>query len=158
MSYTFDPAADDRRVAERRQIILPETWYARRTSDRRISPAIGEHAVLEAHRLREELADIHSSLKLAAANAKSDARTIAQLRESNTELVEATEYAIDCLERYTTMVDPECECEPCPQCEKMPIDCTGTECAQTCQCNECNHCHGVAAITIMRAAIAKTKL
>ena len=66
---------------------------------------------------------------------------------------DAAEFAIEQLERYTTMLDPECTCEPCQQCGNMPKECTGTECAQTCQCNECDHCHGTAAVAALRAAM-----
>ena len=70
----------------------------------------------------------------------------------------AVDYAIECLQRYTTMLDPECMCDPCPtcnagrECGKMPHECSGTDCAQRCQCNECDHCRGVAAIEALRAA------
>lgn len=56
------------------------------------------------------------------------------------------EYAIEVLKRYRDGSDPDCTCDDCPQCGRLPAECSGTQCAQTCQCSECDHCRVVAAI------------
>src|SRR6185437_3583686 len=61
------------------------------------------------------------------------------------------DYAIEVLDRYRLGSDPDCTCEDCPQCNKPPSECSGTECAQTCQCSECDHCRVVAAIEGLRS-------
>ena len=65
----------------------------------------------------------------------------------------AAEHVIECLERYTTMMDPECTCGLCPECGKIPADCSGTECAKTCQCSPCDHCMATWAIAGLRDAM-----
>lgn len=35
-----------------------------------------------------------------------------------------------------------CECEECPECERMPLRCSGTACAATCSCTTCRYCYG----------------
>lgn len=56
MSYPFGQSTDDRRKAERRSGIETDDdeRFARRVniSDRRVSPAVGEHAIQEYARLR----------------------------------------------------------------------------------------------------------
>lgn len=87
-----------------------------------------------------------------------DGEANARLIAAAPDLLDALEYCKEQLSRYVTMLDPECTCEPCPECGKMPSECTGTECAQTCQCNECDHCHGVMAVAAASAAIYKATL
>ncbi len=71
--------------------------------------------------------------------------------------IATAEYVIYRLGRYVYAVDPDCNCEPCEQCGLMPAECTGTDCAATCQCNECDHCHGVAALKYLSKELRKAK-
>jgi len=34
----------------------------------------------------------------------------------------------------------DCECEECPECGQMPVDCTPTACSRTCSCTTCDYC------------------
>ena len=53
---------------------------------------------------------------------------------------QTVEFARDQLINHVQMCSPECTCEPCPECGKQPSDCSGTACAQTCQCSACDYC------------------
>ncbi|MBI5922555.1 MAG: hypothetical protein HY847_13050 [Betaproteobacteria bacterium] len=56
-------------------------------------------------------------------------------------LEHCAQWVDESLTRAVSHYASECECEPCPECGKMPHECTGTECAQTCQCSDCDHCN-----------------
>lgn len=66
---------------------------------------------------------------------------------------EFVDFVAECLERCQDQAFQSCECEECPQCGKMPDECTGTECAKTCQCSTCEHCVNEEAITELRALL-----
>jgi len=56
------------------------------------------------------------------------------------------------VDELLVFLDPGiCECRECPECGRMPSECTGTECANTCQCSECGHCR----IQFARAELKK---
>jgi hypothetical protein len=65
----------------------------------------------------------------------------------------ALRYAQDALETYRIGREG-CECEECGQCGKLARDCTGTKCAETCGCRECDDCHAAGAIAEAEAALA----
>lgn len=67
---------------------------------------------------------------------------------------EAIEFTAECLERCQDQAFQACECESCPQCGKMPDECTGTDCSKTCQCSTCEHCVNEEAINGLRALLA----
>ena len=85
--------ADDRRVAERERRSVFETddsyLYARRINvdDRRISPAIGEHAITECARLRAELASAVTITGRMMAE-------YAQIRDVNADLISSIKHAL----------------------------------------------------------------
>lgn len=66
------------------------------------------------------------------------------------------EYAIEVLKRYRDGSDPDCTCDDCPQCGRLPAECSGTQCAQTCQCSECDHCRVLAAIDGLKGSPQET--
>jgi len=77
----------------------------------------------------------------------------ARLLTSAPDLLAACEEAID---RIEDLVEPlECECQTCEECGKMPRECTGTECAKTCSCSECDACRSTATLAFIRAALAR---
>jgi hypothetical protein len=65
----------------------------------------------------------------------------------------AMEFAREQLQRHVDMLLQECDCEECPECGKLPHECSGTTCAQTCQCTTCDHCSAVDAIDSLAAAL-----
>lgn len=71
-----------------------------------------------------------------------------------TDLALAMEFAKDQLQRHVDMLLQECDCEECPECGKLPHECSGTACAQTCQCTACDHCLATDAIDGLTDAIA----
>lgn len=60
-------------------------------------------------------------------------------------------YAEDCLQKYGDY--DMCDCETCEECGKEPRDCSGTPCAQDCQCNECRHCHAEMCLEAIKASL-----
>ena len=77
------------------------------------------------------------------------------VRAAVAELVEAAEYAQDCLRRALEIDMPECTCESCQECGAQPNDCSRTKCAQTCQCSLCDHCCAKGAADATSAALAR---
>lgn len=70
-----------------------------------------------------------------------------------TDLARVMEFAKDQLQRHVDMLLQECDCEECPECGKLPHECSGTTCAQTCQCTTCDHCLATDAIDGLTDAI-----
>lgn len=71
-----------------------------------------------------------------------------------TDLARVMEFAKDQLQRHVDMLLQECDCEECPECGKLPHECSGTTCAQSCQCTTCDHCLASDAIDGLTDAIA----
>lgn len=61
----------------------------------------------------------------------------------------------DQLGRAVEQVWHECECDICGQCGKMPRECSGTRCAETCQCSVCDHCIASSLIAEHKATVAR---
>lgn len=76
-----------------------------------------------------------------------------RIRRAAPELLAACEEAIARIGDLSGWMS--CECVACAQCGKAPRECTGTECAQTCGCSECDSCMATQSLGIIRAAIAK---
>lgn len=55
----------------------------------------------------------------------------------------------DSLSRAVEQMWHECDCEACPECGQSPHACSGTACAETCQCSMCDFC---AATSLIAAA------
>lgn len=90
--------------------------------------------------------DNAGSAGLPADEGKANAALICQAVNAHGPLVEALGKLIDASrylsDEYTEKYLEEwCDCEPCPGCGKAPKDCTGTACAETCECKECRNCH-----------------
>lgn len=65
----------------------------------------------------------------------------------------ALELAFERLEICQDQAFQSCECEECKQCGQMPDECSGTDCAKTCQCSTCDHCSNALAMTELRALL-----
>ena len=65
------------------------------------------------------------------------------------------QFALSQLEICQYQAFQDCECETCLECGKMPDECTGTECAKTCQCSTCEHCMNEWVMEELRALLAK---
>jgi hypothetical protein len=61
---------------------------------------------------------------------------------------------MECLERCQDQAFQSCECEQCQECGLMPDECSGTECARTCQCSTCEHCQNKDSIEALRSVLA----
>lgn len=68
-------------------------------------------------------------------------------------LVGAAQLALDRLEYYLDALDSYCDCNDCPECGKPPSECSGTDCAQTCQCRLCDRCLTLDAADALRQAL-----
>ena len=68
-------------------------------------------------------------------------------------LVGPARLALERLEYYLDALDSYCDCEDCPECGKRPHECSGTECAQTCQCRYCDRCLTLDAAEALRQAL-----
>lgn len=65
------------------------------------------------------------------------------------------EFARDCLVICQDQAFQSCECESCRECGLMPDQCTGTDCAKTCQCTTCEHCMNKDSIDSLSAILAQ---
>lgn len=74
-------------------------------------------------------------------------RPAAQGDDARTDAIDYASYRI---RYYTEAIDPECTCETCPQCSLLPAECSGTACAQTCDCTPCDHCKNTNALAALQ--------
>ena len=81
-------------------------------------------------------------LRMIEAYTRDDALALVSVAADLIEKLEhCAQWANESLTRAVCHYTSGCECEPCPECGKMPQECTGTDCAQTCQCSDCDHCN-----------------
>ena len=73
-------------------------------------------------------------------------------------LLKALRFAHEVLE-YAVSVNAVgyCECEACQECGKSVDECSGTECARTCQCGHCLRCRAEMVLETAEQAISAAR-
>jgi hypothetical protein len=76
--------------------------------------------------------------------------TIANLTTTAARRRRSGNYLMAALEVF--VAKSRCECLNCTGCGRTPKECSGTDCSRTCDCQQCDHCQGEAAISAWRDA------